>query len=36
VNYYPKSAVFAAVLRMLVVSLFTPKPAAEQLAKFAE
>jgi SSS family solute:Na+ symporter/sodium/proline symporter len=29
-------ALFAAVAAMVVVSLFTPKPAAEQLAQFAE
>ena len=29
-------ALFAAVLAMVVVSLFTPKPAPEQLAKFAD
>jgi SSS family solute:Na+ symporter len=29
-------ALFAAVLAMIVVSLFTPKPAAEQLAQFAD
>ena len=29
-------ALFAAVLALLVVSAFTPRPSAEQLAKFAE
>jgi len=29
-------ALFAAVFALIVVSLFTPKPAAEQLARFAE
>jgi SSS family solute:Na+ symporter/sodium/proline symporter len=29
-------ALFAALLAMVVVSLFTAKPSAEQLAKFAE
>jgi SSS family solute:Na+ symporter/sodium/proline symporter len=29
-------ALFAAIVAMVVVSLFTPKPAPEQLAKFAE
>ena len=29
-------ALFAAVAALVVVSLFTPKPSAEQLAKFAE
>src|SRR5579863_3135659 len=29
-------ALFVAVISMIVVSLFTPKPAAEQLAKFAD
>jgi hypothetical protein len=28
-------ALFAAVASLIVVSLFTPKPTAEQLAKFA-
>ncbi|MGD0942384.1 MAG: sodium:solute symporter family protein [Terracidiphilus sp.] len=44
-NYFPRilaerdaifPALVAAVAAMIVVSLFTPKPAAEQLAKFAE
>jgi SSS family solute:Na+ symporter/sodium/proline symporter len=29
-------ALFAAVAAMVVVSLFTPKPAPEQLAQFAD
>jgi SSS family solute:Na+ symporter/sodium/proline symporter len=29
-------ALFAAVFALVVVSLFTPKPAAAQLAQFAE
>ena len=29
-------ALFAAVLAMIVVSLFTPKPTAKQLAQVAE
>jgi SSS family solute:Na+ symporter/sodium/proline symporter len=29
-------ALFAAVAALIVVSLFTPKPAAEQLAQFAD
>jgi SSS family solute:Na+ symporter/sodium/proline symporter len=29
-------ALFAAVLALIVVSLFTPRPAPEQLAQFAE
>ncbi len=29
-------ALFAAVLALVVVSAFTPRPSAEQLAKFAE
>ena len=29
-------ALFAAVAALIVVSLFTPKPRAEQLARFAE
>jgi SSS family solute:Na+ symporter/sodium/proline symporter len=29
-------ALFAAVAAMIVVSLFTPKPTAQQLAQFSE